>query len=96
MVSHKLCEQCVYQGHSETESDKRKLSLIENLKSHMKLARTRKSNHSSDMEDGEVSDPKRNKSALSKPVAAKDKLSLGCTNARPAIVASKAERELVV
>ena len=48
------------------------------------------------MEDGEVSDPKRNKSALSKPVAAKDKLSLGCTNARPAIVASKAERELVV
>ena len=83
-------------GQTETESDKRKLSLIENLKSRMKLARTPKSNHSSDMDDGEVSDPKRNRSALSKAVAAKDKLSFGSTNARPAMVASKAERAIVV
>ena len=45
---------------TETENNKRNLSLIENLKNRMKLARTPKPNHSSDMDDGEVSDPKRN------------------------------------
>ena len=44
------------------------------------------------MDDGEVNNPKRNRSALSGPVNAKDKLSFGYSNARQAMVASKAER----
>ena len=36
---------------TETESDKRKLPLVANIRSRMKLARTPKPNHSSDMDD---------------------------------------------
>ena len=45
-----------------------------------------------DMDDGEVSNPNRNSSALSEPVNAKDQMSFGYSNARQAMVASKAER----
>ena len=45
-----------------------------------------------DIDDGEGSNPKRNSSALSEPVNARDEVSFGYSNARQAMVASKAER----
>ena len=62
----------------------------------MKLARIPKSHCSSGMDDEEVGDLKSTRSAVSKPMKAEGKLPFVSTNVRQAMVASKAERVLVV